>query len=110
MTHLRRKLLTSVTSLGVVGLARTAALAADGVLSGAISSASGKMLGGVRLSVKQDGTTITKRVYPEEAGIYFFPPLPAGNYQVWAQALSFETTKDSVDLNATKHRDFVLQT
>jgi len=109
MTNLRRNLLASVTGLAVVGLASTAALAADVVLSGAISSASGQKLEGVTVSAKQDGTTVTTSVYTDDAGNYYFPALPAGKYKVWAQVLSFETAKDSVDLNATKHQDFVLQ-
>src|ERR1700692_385587 len=36
------------------------------------------------------------------------PPLPEGKYNVWAQALGFETSKGQVDLTATKHQDFKL--
>ena len=40
----------------------------------------------------------------DEAGRYYFPPLPTGKYRVWAQALSFETAKGEIDLGATKRR------
>ena len=49
-----------------------AASAADVLLSGAVTSASGEKLGGVAIAAKQDGTTITT------TGIlrYGFPPRP----------------------------------
>ena len=79
------------------------------LLTGAISSASGQKLEGVTVSAKQEGTTITTSVYTDETGNYYFPPLPAGKYNIWAQALGFETTKSAVDLSATKHQNLVLQ-
>jgi len=109
MTNLRNILLASAASLVVTGFAATGASAADVVLSGAISSPSGEKLGGVTVSAKQDGTTITTSVYTDETGNYYFPPLPAGKYSIWAQALSFETTKGAVDLSASKHQNLVLQ-
>ena len=45
----------------------------------------------------------------DEAGRYYFPPLAAGKYRVWAQALSFETAKGEVDLGAVKKQDFTLR-
>ena len=34
--------------------------------------------------------------------------MPAGKYRVWAQALTFGTAKDEVDLASGKHQDFKL--
>ena len=99
MTHLRNILMASAASLVVAGLAP--AFAADQLLTGAITSASGEKLGGVTVSAKLAGSTITTSVYTDEAGNYYFPPLPAGKYNVWAQALGFETVKGAADLNAT---------
>src|SRR5712691_535363 len=107
MTNVRSILLASAASLAVAGLAAPT-LAADQLLTGAISSPSGEKLAGVTVSAKQDGTTITTSVYTDESGNYFFPPLAAGKYQVWAQALGFETSKSSVELSATKHQNLVL--
>src|SRR6266436_8471492 len=109
MTNLRSILLASAASLVVTGFAATGASAADAVLSGAISSPSGEKLGGVTVSAKQDGTTITTSVYTDATGNYYFPPLPAGKYSIWAQALGFETAKSSVDLNSTKHQNIALK-
>src|SRR5207237_9571833 len=87
MTNVRSMLLASARSLVVAGVAApTAALAADQLLSGAIASAAGQKLDGVTVSAKRDGTTITTSVYTDETGNYYFPPMPEGKYQVWAQA------------------------
>ena len=81
MTNVRSILLASAASLAVAGLAApTAALAADQLLSGAISSPSGEKLAGVTVSAKQEGTTITTSVYTDESGNYYFPPLATGKY------------------------------
>ena len=67
-------------------------------------------MGGVTVSAKADGTTITTTVFTDEAGDYYFPPLPAGKYRVWAQAIAFETAKGEVDLAARKaQQDFTLE-
>ena len=85
------------------------AQAADQLLSGTIASASGEKLGGVTVSAKAQGTTITTSVYTDEQGGYYFPPLPAGKYNVWAQALAFETAKGEVDLTAARRADLTLK-
>jgi virginiamycin B lyase len=108
MTNVRSILLASAATM-VIAAAATPTMAADQVLNGAISSPSGEKLGGVTVSARQDGSTITTSVYTDDTGNYYFPPLPAGKYQVWAQALSFETTKAAVDLAAAGHQDLVLK-
>jgi len=108
MSNTRSILLTSAASLIVAGLSASTALSADQLLTGAITSASGQKLEGVTVSAKQEGTTITHSVYTDETGNYYFPPLPAGKYNIWAQALGFETTKGAVDLTATKQQNLAL--
>jgi virginiamycin B lyase len=105
MTHVRSLLLASAASLVMA----TGAQAADHVLAGAITSASGQKLEGVTVSAKRDGTTITTSVYTDQDGNYYFPPLAEGKYQVWAQALSFETAKGAVDLTATRKHNIALK-
>ena len=85
-------------ALGATTFAPSAAYA-DSLLAGAITSASGEKMGGVTVSAKAEGATITTTVFTDEAGDYYFPPLAAGNITVWAQALSFETAKSDVDLD-----------
>jgi streptogramin lyase len=90
-------------------LAVTAAHAGDQLLSGAIASRGGQKLDGVTVSAKLEGATITRSVYTDSAGNYYFPPLPAGKYRVWAQALGFERSVATVDLSAARRANFTLQ-
>ena len=85
------------------------ASAGDSILSGSISSAAGEKLGGVTVSAKPVGGTITTTVFTDESGDYYFPPLPAGKYRVWSQALTFKTAKTELDLPATRKQVFVLE-
>jgi len=85
------------------------AFAADAILSGAITSAAGEKMGGVTVSAKPEGATITTTVFTDADGRYFFPPMPGGKYRVWAQAVSFESAKRDVDLAASKAQDFTLK-
>src|SRR5438094_8315263 len=98
MTNMRSILLASA-ALVITGFS---AQAADQLLSGAITSASGEKLGGVTVSARLEGSTITTSVYTDESGAYYFPPLAAGKYKVWAQAIGFETTTSDVDLSSAK--------
>src|SRR5215208_1375195 len=82
---------------------------ADGLLTGTISSASGEKMGGVTVSAKAQGSTITTSVYTDETGAYYFPPLPDGKYRVWAQALTYQTSNGNVELNTTTQQNFTLQ-
>jgi streptogramin lyase len=83
--------------------------AADGLISGTVKSAAGETMGGVTVSAQAEGATITTTVFTDAAGGYYFPPLPAGKYRVWAQALGFATGKGEVAVAAAAGQDFVLQ-
>src|SRR3954454_12627888 len=86
------------------------ALAADELsLAGSISSPAGEKMGGVTVSAKGEGQTIPTSVFTDETGNFYFPPMPAGKYRVWAQALSFETAAKEVMLPSTPRQDFVLK-
>jgi streptogramin lyase len=95
-------------ALGVATLT-TPAFAADVILSGAVKSVAGEKMGGVMISAKAEGGTVTTSIYTDDAGNYYFAPMPEGKYQVWAQALTFETAKSAVDLAAQKKQDFTLK-
>ncbi len=101
--------LASVLAGLMLAFVPATAKAADVLLTGTIKSASGEAIGGVNVSAKADGQTITTTVFTDEAGTYYFPPLPAGKYRVWAQALGFETAKGEVDLAAKRRQDFALK-
>ena len=106
MRTTRSLILANLTALAA--LVAVSPAFADALLSGTIKGADGKPMGGVTVSAKPDGGTITTTVFTDEAGQYFFPELPAGHYRVWAQALSFKTAKDEVDLTANRNQDFSL--
>src|ERR1700739_4542370 len=91
----------ALTAACLVSSAVTAP-AADQLLRGTVASAAGEKLGGVTVSAKAHGSTITTSVYTDEQGGYYFPPLPAATYTVWAQALAFELAKGEVDLTAVR--------
>jgi len=102
--------LIAAAALAATALTPLCARAADTLLSGAITSAAGEKLGGVTVSAKAEGSTITTTVFTDEAGNYYFPPLPTGRYRIWAQALTFATAKSEVDLATAKKQDFKLDT
>jgi len=78
------------------------------LLAGTVKSASGAKLNGVTISAKMDNSTITKSVFTDEDGAYYFPAMPAGHYDVWAQADGFDTARGDASLSHTTHRDFIL--
>src|SRR3954454_5517267 len=108
MLSTRLMLAVSVFAAGVLGSAAELR-AADIIMNGSIKSSDGKAMGGVMVSAKPSGGTITTTVLTDEAGRYYFPPLAAGKYRVWAQALSFATAKDEIELGAVKKHDFTLR-
>src|SRR5258705_638812 len=110
MTKFHSMLLARAAAV-VAGLGMTvSAQAADQILSGSIATAAGQKLDGVVISAKREGSTITTSVYTDATGNYYFPPMAAGKYNVWAQAIGFEQTKAQVDLSANKKHDLALKT
>ena len=107
MRNARGLIGSTFTALTVVMLAAPAY--ADALLSGTIKSPDGKAMGGVTVSAKPDGGTITTTVYSDDAGRFYFPALPNGSYHVWAQALSYQTAKGTVDLSTNRKQDFSLK-
>jgi mono/diheme cytochrome c family protein len=111
MTYTRGTTLAKMAGILLTSVAAAAlapASAADVVLNGTITSAAGAKLEGVTVSAKLEGSTITTTVYTDESGNYYFPPLASGKYNIWAQALAFETTKSAVDTGAVKQANLVL--
>jgi streptogramin lyase len=97
-----------LASAAVIMIAPAPASAADHILSGSVASAAGEKLNGVTVSARLEGSTITNSVYTDESGNYYFPPMAAGKYKVWAQALSFERALGDVDLSANKQQNLTL--
>ena len=102
------KLFATLLAYTSLLLAATAAQGADPLLSGTVSASSGQKLEGVTVSAKREGSTIATSVYTDTSGNYFFPPLPAGKYRVWAQALGFNLEKSTIALSAGRRQNFRL--
>jgi len=79
------------------------------LLAGTVKSASGEKMSGVTVSAKAEGRTITTTVFTDGQGDYYFPPMAPGEYEVWAQADTFETARAKVNLTAVQHQDFALK-
>ncbi len=109
----RRLAVGSLMAL-TIALSTTAFLAraahADSLLTGAVTSVAGEKMGGVTVSAKAEGSSITTSVFTDEAGNYYFPVLPNGKYRVWAQALTYQTANGNIELKKkTTRQNFVLQ-
>src|SRR5215471_3560847 len=96
-------------AMSATALTPVTAGAADAVLSGTIKSADGAALGGATVSARRDGSNIVTSVFADEGGNYYFPPLSAGKYRVWAQAITFDTGRGDLDLAAARRQDFTLK-
>jgi streptogramin lyase len=99
----------AIVLAATVSLLVPTAASADALLSGAITSTSGERMGGVTVSAKAEGSTITTSVYTDANGGYYFPPLAEGKYRVWAQAVKFETARSAVEIGRTRQQNFTMQ-
>src|SRR5579885_2337420 len=77
-----------IVSAGLL-VSQAAALPNTG-LQGSVKSADGKPMEGVCVSARLQGKNIVTSVYTSADGTYYFPPLPDGQYDVWAQAVGFQ--------------------
>lgn len=119
MTSAHRKL----TGLAAIAFAAILAMAAavihpreshaapsGALLTGTVTSDSGEKMSGVVVSAQAEGKLIITSVYTDEQGRYYFPALDGGAYNVWAQAVGYETGKSHVDLNtAVRGQNFTLR-
>ena len=81
-------------------------------LAGVVKSSDGKPLEGVAVSARAQGSTISTSVYTNQSGEYYFPPLPAGQYRMSAQAVGFELARAEQTVpadNKKSRQDFALK-
>ena len=64
-------------------------------LSGTVTDASGAVIPGVMISIKNRATGIVRNLMTDEAGFYSAPNLQAGNYDVTASQAGFSTVTQS---------------
>ena len=110
---MHRSMYCRVVWAALIAIASLAALvparADAAVLTGTVTSSTGERMAGVTVSAKGVGATVTTSVFTDQQGDYHFPPLPAGKYRVWAQALTFATARSEVDLDAVTQQDLSLR-
>ncbi len=75
------------------------------VLMGTVKSSTGQPLEGMTVTARGSNKNIKTTVFTDEQGAYYFPPLAAGSYDVWVQAVGFATDRAAVQLstNRTQH-------
>jgi hypothetical protein len=93
---MRIKVLASVAVLLVLGLVLTIPASAQeqtGSIQGAVKDAQGGVLPGVTVEAKNLATGATQTAVTGATGIYRFPSLPPGRYDVSASLQGFQTAK-----------------
>jgi streptogramin lyase len=99
----------AVSLLASVALPSAVFAAEPSILTGTVVGPDGEKMGGVTVSAKAVGSTITTTVFTDEAGAYYFPSLPPSSYRIWAQALGFETANGEAELKTGARADFSLK-
>ncbi len=64
-------------------------------LSGTVTDASGAVIAGAAVSVKNTATGVSRDTTSDSAGLYTFPNLTAGDYEVRVTAKGFSTAVQS---------------
>ena len=105
-------LLLAMTVLGLSGRSSRVAAQSPGAgsggaravsgLAGAARAMNGGPLEGVVVSARAVGKSYTTSVFTDEHGEYVFPPLESGPYEIWAQAVGYETTRATVTVEASR--------
>lgn len=103
-------LLAALLWVELPGFSKTASLPSTGLV-GTVKSSDGKPMEGVAVSARAQDKNITTSVYSDQKGQYFFPPLDAGQYRIWAQAVGFELTRAEQMISSGKRiqQDFTLK-
>ena len=95
--------------LASVALPSAVFAAEPSILTGTVTGPDGEKMGGVTVSAKAVGSTITTTVFTDAAGTYYFPSLQPSRYRIWAQALGFETANGAAELKTGARADFSLK-
>ena len=70
-------------------------------ISGVVQDTTGAILPGVDVTLTNVGTKIARQAVTNEAGLYTFPNVPVGEYQITARLSGFKPiTKSGVQVNA----------
>jgi hypothetical protein len=102
-------LLIGLLSLGLSASARGQAV--NATLLGTVTDSSGAAVAGVKITVTETNTGISRSSETNESGNYVFPDLPPGKYAVTGEQPGFKrSTKTDIDVvvNTTERIDLVL--
>src|ERR1700722_2862903 len=64
-------------------------------LAGTVTDASGAIISGAQISVKNNATGVTREVTSDSSGLYTVPNLIPGDYEVRVSAQGFSTAKQA---------------
>src|SRR5579863_6214208 len=105
-------MLTSIQRIGIVCLSSTILLAqTGGVITGEVKDQSSAMVANAAVSATNTETNVTRSTLSNSAGVYTFPDLTPGRYQVKVAAPGFETAITILELQVqqTARMDFDLK-
>jgi streptogramin lyase len=99
----------------VLGLSLPSGAAQQGAasnLTGVARAMDGRLMEGVVVSARAVEKSYTTSVLTDDRGEYVFPPLESGRYEVWAQAVGYDTARAQVGVDAGRkaHQAFTLRT
>src|SRR5688572_26360553 len=80
-------------------------------IQGSVTDSSGAAIQGAKVTITNTGTGVSRTVTTNEAGLYSFPLVPVGNYDVTSEIQGFktETVKGArVDTAAQIRQDFAM--
>jgi streptogramin lyase len=97
----RRRIGISTLALVVLGAGSLSTGAAVSGLAGTVRSMDATAMDGVVISARALESSVTTSVFTDERGEYVFPPLETGRYDVWAQAVGYETARAQIAIDAT---------
>lgn len=99
----RSKMWVCIVALACSAVAISAAQdGATSVLTGKVTSADGRAMEGVAVSLRATNKAFTTTVFTNHNGQYSVPLLDPGQYQVWAQAVGFEAGTAELALGTGK--------
>jgi Carboxypeptidase regulatory-like domain len=86
--------------LGLVTLVSAHAQAPTGIIAGVVTDPSGAAVSGVRISITNQATGLSRKLVTSEDGAYSAPSLPPGNYQIAAEAPGFSPLERTATIEA----------
>ena len=96
MSSLRGKALLSVLLGAVIGLVTSQPVAAQvttGSISGTVTDATGAIIPGASVTIRNVGTDLSRTIKIDANGLYLAADLPVGQYEVTVQQKGFATVK-----------------